>query len=64
MSCRSDGEDDAAGQLPLCRPASLRPPKPFAMDGAGHGEPDAEETDAESDSEVEKKFDESTGNLA
>ena len=47
------------------------PPPGFTMltrhirnDGACHGEPDAEGTDAESDSDVEKKFEESTGNLA
>ena len=33
-------------------------------DGAGHGGHDAEETDSESDANVEKEFDESTGMLA
>ena len=47
------------------------PPPGFTMlmnhihnDWACHVEPDAEGTDAESDSNVEKKLDESTGNLA
>ena len=50
--------------------AALPPPgftmlmKQIRNDGACHGEPDAEGTDAESDSDVEKKFEESTGNLA
>ena len=38
--------------------------KHISNDGACHGKPDAEGTDVESDSDVEKKFDESTGNLA
>ena len=54
MSCRSDEEDDAA---PL-QASFTTPTKAIRNDGAGHGEPDAEETDAESDSDVEKKFDE------
>ena len=60
MSCPESGQIDAAP-----------PPPGFTMltrhirnDGACHGEPDAEGTDAESDSDVEKKFEESTGNLA
>ena len=50
--------------------AALPPPgftmltKHISNDGACHGKPDAEGTDVESDSDVEKKFDESTGNLA
>ena len=60
MSCRSDEEDDAA---PL-QPGFSTLTKAICNDGAGYGEPDAERTDAESDSDVEKKFDESTGNPA
>ena len=60
MSCRSDEEDDAA---PL-QPSFTTPTKAIRNDGAGHGEQDAEGTNAESDSDVEKKFDESMGNLA
>ena len=50
--------------------AALPPPgftmltKHIRNDGACHGEQDAEGTNAESDSVVETKFDESTGNLA
>ena len=53
-------EIDAA----LPPPGFTTPKKAKLNDGAGHGEPDAEGTDAESDSDVEKKFEESTGNLA
>ena len=50
--------------LPLLSLASLRPRKPVAMTGqgtAGHAEPDAEGMQTESDADVEKQFDESTG---
>ena len=60
MSCRSDEEDDAA---PL-QASFTTPTKAICNDGASHGEQDAEETKAESDSDVEKKIDEATGNLA
>ena len=50
MSCRSDEEDDAA---PL-QASFTTPTKAIRNDGAGHGEPDTEETDAESGSDVEK----------
>ena len=60
MSCRSDEEEDAA-PLP---PGFTMLTKHISNDGACHGKPDAEGTDVESDSDVEKKFDESTGNLA
>ena len=53
--------------LPFRRPASLCRriwTKHIRNDGACHDKPDAEGTDVESDSDVEKQFDESTGNLA
>ena len=60
MLCLSDEEDYAA---PL-QPSFTTPTKAIHNAWAGHGEPDAEGTDAESDSDAEKKIDESTGNLA
>ena len=55
-----DGTQDAA----LPPPGFTMLTKHIRIDGACHGKPDAEGTDVESDSDVEKKFDESTGNLA
>ena len=60
MPRRSDEEDDAA---PL-QPSFTTPTKAIRNDRAGHGEQDAGGTNAESDSDVEKKNDESTGMLA
>ena len=60
MLRRSDEEDNAA----LPPPGFSTPTKADRNDGAGHGEPDAEGTNAESDSNVKKKFDKSTGHLA
>ena len=44
-------------RLPFCRPT-----KTNRKDGAGQADPDAEITEAESDPDIEKEFDESTGN--
>ena len=60
MLCPESEEEDAA----LPPPGFTMLTKHIRNDGACHGEPDAEGSDAESDSDVEKKFDESTGNLA
>ena len=42
-------------------PGFSTPTKVNGNDGAGHAEPDAEGTESESDADVEKQFDESTG---
>ena len=60
MSCQSDEEDNAA--LPL--PGISTPTKAIRNDGAGHAESDAERMETESEDDVEKQFDQSTGNLA
>ena len=52
----SEEEDDA-----LSPPGFSTPAKVIRNDGAGHAEPDAEGTESESDADVEKQFDESTG---
>ncbi len=52
----SEEEDDAP--LP---PAFTTPTKTSSNDGACHAEPDAEGTEDESDADVEKEFDKSTG---
>ncbi len=57
MPRRSDEEDHAAPPLS----GFSTPNKASRNDGAGHAEPDAEGTEDESDLDVEKKFDESTG---
>ena len=57
ISCRSDDEGDAA----LPPPGNSTPTKAKGNDGAAHAEPDAEGTNAESDADVEKQFDKSTG---
>ena len=44
-------------------PGFTTPTKAIRNDGAGHAEPDADRMDTDSDSDVEKQFDESTGNL-
>ena len=60
MSCRSDDEGDAAPPPP----AFSSPTKTIRNDGAAHAEPDPEGMETESDADVEKQFDESTGNPA
>ena len=57
MSCRSDDEGDAA----LLPPGYSSPTKTIRNDGAAHAEPDAGGLETESEAEVEKQFDESTG---
>ena len=57
MSCRSDEEADAAPP-PL---GFSTPTKANCNDGAGHGEPDADRMETESEADVEKQFDKSTG---
>ena len=52
----SEEEDDA-----LSPPGFSTPTKVIRNDEAGHAEPDAEGTESESDADVEKQFDESTG---
>ena len=52
----ADEERDA-----LLPPGFSTPTKVNGNDGAGHAEPDAEGTESESDADVEKQFDESTG---
>ena len=52
----SEEEDDA-----LSPPGFSTPTKVIRNDGACHAEPDAEGTESESDADVEKKIDESTG---
>ena len=59
MPRRETESNDAA----LPPPSFTTPTKRIRNDGTGHGEPDAEGTDAKSDSDVEKTFDESTGNI-
>ena len=59
MPNESDDEDDAA----LPRPGYSTPTKAIRNDGVAHGEPDAERMETESDANVEKQFDKSTGNL-
>ena len=60
MSDREADEEQSA----LLPPGFTAPTKSICNDGAGHGGQDAEETDSESDANVEKEFDESTGMLA
>jgi hypothetical protein len=55
---RRDSEEEQSAPPPPCFNA---PTKAISNDGAGHGGPDAEETDSESDAaNVKKEFDEST----
>ena len=58
---RPESEEEGAALPP---PGFTMLTKHIHNDGACHGEPDAEGSDAKSDSDVEKQFDESTGNLA
>ena len=60
MSCLSDEEDDAASPPP----GISTPTKAIRNDGAAYAESDAERMETESEDDVEKQFDESTGNLA
>ncbi len=55
---RRDSEEEHDAPLP---PAFTTPTKASRNDGAGHAELDAEGTEDESDADVEKQFDESTG---
>ena len=57
LPCGSDEEDDAA----LLAPCFTTPSKAICNDGACNGEPYAKGTEANSDADVEKEFDESTG---
>ena len=57
MSRRESEEDDAAPPPPIL----TTPTKVSRNDGAGHAGSDAEGTDNDSDADVEKEFDESTG---
>ncbi len=57
MSDRESEEELDAPQPP----GFSTPTKTDCNDGTGHAEPDAEGTDDESDADVEKQFDESTG---
>ena len=60
MPRRSDDEDDAA----LPPRGFSTPTKAICNDGAAHAELDAEKMETESEADVEKQFDESTGKLA
>ncbi len=55
---RRDFEEEQSAPPPPSFTAST---KAIHNDGAGHGGPDAEETDSISDVNVEKEFDELTG---
>ena len=57
MSCPESGQIDAA--LPL--PGFFTPTKSIRNDGAGHAYPDDERRETESEADIEKQFDESTG---
>ena len=57
MSCPESEQIDAAPPPP----GYLTPTKSKNHDGAAHAEPNAERMDTESDPEVEKQFDKSTG---
>ena len=60
MPCRP-GEEFAQGPEP---PNPVMPTESTGHDGAGHAESDADRMETDSDADVEKQFDESTGNLA
>ena len=57
MSRQESEEDNAAPPPPIL----TTPTKVSRNDGAGHAGSDAEGTEDESDADVEKEFDESTG---
>ena len=59
MSC-PEPEQIVAAPPP---PGFSTPTKADRNDGAGHAESNAERTDAESDADVDKQFDESTGKM-
>jgi hypothetical protein len=58
MPCQSDERDQIAPSLPVFTTLT----KAIGYDGASHASTDAEETKNELDANVEKQFDESTGN--
>ena len=60
MSCPESEEIHAAPQ----KPGFSTPTKAIRNDRAAHAESDAERMETESEDDVEKQFDESTGNLA
>jgi hypothetical protein len=60
MSCPESEQIDAAPQSPRC----TTPPQVESNGGAAHAESDAERMETQSGPDVEKQFDESTGNLA
>ena len=57
MSCPESGQFDAAPPPP----GFSTPTKAIRNDGACHVNPDAERMETESDADVDKEFDESTG---
>ena len=57
---RTESEE---GDAALPPPGYTTPTKAIRNDGAGHAESNAEGTDAESDANVDKQFDESTGKM-
>ncbi len=59
----SDRESEEEHNAPL-PPSFSTPTKISLNDGVGHAEPDAEGTEDETDANVKKQFDESTGMLA
>ena len=59
MSCPESGQIVDAPPPP----GFTTPTKPDRNDGAAHAESNAEGTSAESDADVEKQFDESTGKM-
>ena len=59
MSCPESGQINAAPPPP----GFTTPTKAIRNDGAGHAESNAKGTDAESDADVDKQFDESTGKM-
>jgi hypothetical protein len=59
MLCQESEEEQSA---PL-QPSFTAPTKSISNDWAVHGGPDADKTDSESDVNVQKEFDESTGML-
>ena len=58
---RPESEENDAAPPP---PGFTTPTKAIRNDGANHAESDAERMETESEADVEKQFDESTGNLA
>ncbi len=60
MPRQDSGEEGEEDDAPL-PPGFTTPSKAIRNDGACHADPDAEGTEDESDADVEKRFDESTG---